>query len=273
LILFSNCKINLGLHILDKRPDGYHNLETVFYPAKWFDALEIIQNDPLKNDEFNLQASGINLPINKQENHCYKAYYLLKKDFPHLPSITLHLHKTIPFGAGLGGGSANAAFTLLLLNKKFRLGLNSNQLEKYALAIGSDCPFFIKNIPCLATGRGEVFFPITLALSQYKIVIINPQIHIATGWAFSQLKKRETRVSIAQAIEQPIETWKENLTNDFEEPIFEAHPEIKNIKDQLYQSGALYASLSGSGSSVFGIFNSEVQPSLNLPQQYLMKEC
>ncbi len=185
MIVFPNCKLNLGLHILGKRPDGFHNLETVFYPLPIQDALEIIQH-PSSNTDIEFSASGLPVDGNTTDNICVKAYHLLRQAFPDLPAVKMHLHKTIPMGAGLGGGSADGAFALTLLNKKFNLGLDEQALIGYALALGSDCPFFIKNTACYATGRGEVLEELQLDLSAYTFAIVNPGIHINTGWAFAQ---------------------------------------------------------------------------------------
>jgi 4-diphosphocytidyl-2-C-methyl-D-erythritol kinase len=255
VVTFPNCKINLGLHILGKREDGFHNLETVFYPVAFKDALELL---PSPNTEIEFTATGLAVDGNAADNLCVKAYHLLKKDFPELPAVKIHLHKAIPLGAGLGGGSANAAFMLKLLNEKFKLNLSTDQLINYALRLGSDCPFFIINKPCFATGRGEVLEEISLDLSAYKIVLINPGIHINTGWAFSNITPALPEKSIKEIIQQPISNWKEDLKNDFETAVFAAHPAIKEIKEALYAQGAAYAAMSGSGSTVFGIFNSPV---------------
>ena len=287
MIVFPNCKINLGLHILNKREDGYHNLETVFYPVQLRDALEVVRRDDgrqstddshhslLTTHESSITFSSTGLPIagDPETNLCIKAYRLLKKDFPALPPVQMHLHKAIPMGAGLGGGSADGAFALKLLNDKFQLGLSTQQLIDYALQLGSDCPFFILNKPCFATGRGELLEPVELDLSAYHFAIVNPGIHVNTGWAFAQLNingsGRSERPDPKSIIQQPIETWKDQLINDFEEPVSKAHPEIATIKQQLYDAGAVYASMTGSGSTVFGIF--ENNPELKFPENYLYK--
>ena len=233
MILFPNCKINLGLNILKKRDDGFHDLETVFYPLMLKDVLEIIpttnnqhQTPNTKqvllettNSKFEIpsfSSSGLTIHGDSSTNLCVKAYQLLKKDFPNLPSIKIHLHKAIPIGAGLGGGSADGAFTLRLLNEKFNLKLSTEQLIQYALQLGSDCPFFIINQPHFATARGEVLSPIQLDLSAYKFVIVNPGIHVNTGWAFSTITPSIPKKSIQQIIQQPITTWRNELINDFE---------------------------------------------------------
>jgi 4-diphosphocytidyl-2-C-methyl-D-erythritol kinase len=270
MVLFPNCKINLGLHILAKREDGFHNLETVFYPMGLKDALEII---PSANTTAAIEfsSSGLTVDGNTNDNICIKAYHLLKKDFPRLPHIKMHLHKAIPMGAGLGGGSADGAFALQLLNKKFNLNISTPQLLNYAAQLGSDCPFFIINKPSYATSRGEKFEDINLDLSTYKIALINPGIHINTGWAFSQLSPALPQKSITTIIQQPIETWKAELKNDFEKPVFEKNPEIKNIKEELYHLGAVYACMSGSGSTVFGIFENNISLQAFDDKNYFIK--
>jgi 4-diphosphocytidyl-2-C-methyl-D-erythritol kinase len=269
LILFPNCKINLGLHILRKREDGYHDLQTVFYPVSLQDALEVVRHPSPSTD---IEYSGSGLPVqgNLSDNICIKAYQCLKLDFPDLPPVKMHLHKTIPMGAGLGGGSADGAFALLLLNKKFNLGLSEEQLLQYALQLGSDCPFFIRNKPCFATGRGEKMEDLALDLSAYKFVLVNPGIHVPTGWAFSQLVPAD-RSTLKPIVLTPIETWKHTLTNDFEGPVSQKYPEIAAIKTALYKAGAEYASMTGSGSTVYGIFPKEAEPQLSFPAHYFVK--
>jgi 4-diphosphocytidyl-2-C-methyl-D-erythritol kinase len=257
MVVFPNCKINLGLHILAKREDGFHNLETVFYPVVLKDVLEIIPA-PNSNTDIEFSSSGLAVDGTTNDNICIKAYHLLKKDFAQLPNIKMHLHKTIPMGAGLGGGSADGAFALQLLNKKFNLNVSTPKLLNYAAQLGSDCPFFIINKPCYATGRGEMLEEINIDLSKYKIILINPGIHINTGWAFSQLSPALQEKSIKLIIHQPIETWKAELKNDFEKPVFEKYPKIKNIREALYTEGAVYAAMSGSGSTVFGILEKKI---------------
>ena len=249
MIQFPNCKINLGLSILAKRADGYHELETVFYPIAVSDALEIL---PAAN--LTMTQSGIAVPGDPAQNLCLKAYHLLKKDFPTLPTVQMHLHKNIPMGAGLGGGSSDGTAALVILNQQFDLGLNDQQLIDNASQLGSDCPFFVYNKACHAKGRGEILKPIALDLSNYQFLLVHPGIHIATAWAFQQLKPHTKSESIQSIIEKPITDWKNSLINDFEAPVFKAEPTLSVIKDQLYQLGAIYASMSGSGSSLFGIF-------------------
>ena len=273
MIVFPNCKINLGLQILDKREDGFHNLETIFYPVPLKDALEIIPFESKEQVIFNSSGNLINGET--KDNLCLRAYYLLKKDFPDLPAVKIHLHKNIPMGAGLGGGSADAAFTLQLLNKLFTLNITTEKLHDYSLQLGSDCPFFIINAPCIGTGRGEVLQEIELDLSGYKIVLVNPSIHVNTGEAFSNLNlapKSLSRNSLKNKIQQPIETWKYNVENDFELPVFKKYPVIKNIKEQLYHQGAAYAAMSGTGSTVFGFFKKDTQLNLQFDSSFIIHE-
>ncbi len=252
MIIFSNCKINLGLRILRRRADGYHDLETAFYPVPMNDAIEAI---PTSVAEMMYTQSGLKVDSEPGQNLCVKAYDLLKR-YCDIPPVHLHLHKAVPMGAGLGGGSANAAFTLTLLNRKFDLKLTGDQLLDLALQLGSDCPFFIINKPCIATGRGELLETIDLSFIQaYKLVIVHPGIHISTAWAFSQITPHDNGQPIKDAITRPVSDWKEILKNDFEPVVFGAHPERARIKQTLYDKGAVYASMSGSGSTVFGLFD------------------
>lgn len=267
MVSFPNAKINLGLNIVNKRTDGYHDLETVFYPIKFNDAIEVIEKEHM-----HFSISGLAIEGDQENNLSVKAFHLLQKDFPHLPPVHLHLHKTIPMGAGLGGGSADGAFTLKLLNKKFDLGLSEKQLIDYSLQLGSDCPFFISNKPCFATGRGELLELIDLDLSKYKIVIVHPGVHVSTAWAFSTVKPVTPKKSIKEIIKQPIETWKQELKNDFEEPVFNKYPELKKIKDDLYTAEAIYSSMSGSGSAVYGIFKKEDRIDISFPKKFFTHE-
>ncbi|TRZ82271.1 MAG: 4-(cytidine 5'-diphospho)-2-C-methyl-D-erythritol kinase [Sediminibacterium sp.] len=249
MIQFSPCKINIGLSILEKRADGFHALETVFYPVALHDIVELV---PAKS--FAFFHTGISIPGDTSNNLCVKAYQLLKADFPQMSNVQIHLHKNIPMGAGLGGGSGDGTTVLKILNTLFNLNLSKEQLLNYAAQLGSDCPFFIFNKACHATGRGEILEPIAIDLSNYTIALIHPGIHIATSWAFQQLNPSVKEKSIATIIKQPIETWKAELINDFEAPVFKAHPSLETFKNNLYRQGAIYASMSGSGSSLFGIF-------------------
>lgn len=260
MIQFSACKINLGLSILEKRTDGFHALETVFYPVALHDIVEIVPEKLADKENSNtingvaFTHTGISIPGEASKNLCVKAYHLLKADYPHIRDVKIHLHKNIPMGAGLGGGSADGTTVLILLNQLFELKLNQKQLLDYAARLGSDCPFFIFDEACHATGRGEILAPISIDLSNYTIALIHPGIHIATPWAFQQLNPCVKVKSILTIIKQPIETWKSELINDFEAPVFKANPELEAFKNNLYEQGAIYASMSGSGSSLFGIF-------------------
>jgi len=276
VIAFPNCKINLGLNILHKRNDGYHDLETVFYPLMLCDATEVVemprQTNIRQRSLVQLSTSGEAIDGVPEENLCIKAYSQLKNKFPQLPPVLMHLHKSIPPGSGLGGGSSDAAFTLRLLNDKFQLGLTIEQLLDQALLLGSDCPFFIVNKPCFATGRGEFLERVTVDLSAYKIVLVIPPVHIKTAEAFSSVNPTLPSESIKEIIKQPIETWAQKLKNDFEQSVFTRYPEIGNIKDQLYKAGAIYSSLSGSGSAAYGIFRGDDTPDLSFGPRYVLKE-
>jgi 4-diphosphocytidyl-2-C-methyl-D-erythritol kinase len=270
LILFPNCKINLGLHILRKREDGFHDLETIFYPLAWHDALEIIEN-PSSQSDVEFSSSGLTVAVTGSDNICVKAYQLLKKDFLQLAPVKMHLHKSIPIGAGLGGGSSDGAFALMLLNKKFNLGISEKRLLTYALELGSDCPFFIKNIPCHASGRGEILDEMPIDLSTYRFVLVNPRIHINTGWAFSQINLSPNNRSVKEVVQLPVENWKDYLTNDFEEAVFAHHPEVKACKKTLYELGALYVCMTGSGSTIYGIFPKGAEVKTDFPPHYFVK--
>ena len=253
MISFPNAKINLGLHVTRKRDDGFHDIETVFYPVGLHDSLETIAMDAGGGS---LRQYGIKIP--EGENLCLKAYRLLQDHYD-LPGIEMHLLKHIPTGAGLGGGSSDAANTLLMLTALFNLDISSAELEKLAAELGSDCAFFIRNKPVFACGRGEQFIDIDLDLSGKFIVIVKPDVHISTLEAYAMIKPVEGRPSPREIVQLPLDEWNENLVNDFEMPVFDKYPEIKEIKESLYKMGALYASLSGSGSAVFGIFATETQ--------------
>lgn len=263
MIVFCNCKINIGLYITEKRDDGYHNLETIFFPLPLYDVLELVVAD--KTD---ITILGRPIPGNANNNIILEAYYLLKQDYPHIPPVHFYLLKNVPTGAGLGGGSANGANTLIALNKKFQLHLSFHQLLYYALQLGSDCPFFIQNQPCFATGRGELLETIPLHLSSYKIAIINPGIHVSTSQAFSLLQPKKAPIHLKDAINQPIEDWLHSITNDFENVVIKMYPQIGTIKQHLYEQGASFALMSGSGSTVYGIFKKEQTIQLNFPSHY-----
>ena len=257
MITYPNAKINLGLNIVEKRPDGYHNLETIFYPINLQDALEV--NVLEGEGEFSLKVAGVPVEGEPENNLVVKAYRLLKKDYPDMPSIDIHMYKHIPTGAGLGGGSADAAFMIKLLNNKFKLGLSIEKMEEYAAILGADCAFFIQNKPVFATGIGNIFEPIQLSLKGYYLVLVKPDIFVSTKDAFSLIKPKQPAHSLKEIARMPIETWRATMKNDFEESVFQQFPEIAAIKDKLYDMGAVYASMSGSGSSVFGIFREQVE--------------
>ncbi|MBP5478307.1 MAG: 4-(cytidine 5'-diphospho)-2-C-methyl-D-erythritol kinase [Bacteroidaceae bacterium] len=259
MIVYPNSKINIGLNVVEKRKDGYHNLETVFYPINLHDALELETIDGIAPDVgYQLKVAGTVLDGTPDDNLIVKAYKLLKKDFD-LPPVSIYIYKHIPTGAGLGGGSSDAAFMIKALNSKFALGLTTQKMEEYAVMLGADCPFFINNKPVFATGIGNIFEPINLSLKGKTLVLIKPDIFVSTRDAYSAVKPQVPEVSLKELLAQPIETWKDNVVNDFEASVFPKYAEIAAIKDKLYDLGAIYASMSGSGSSVYGIFNSPVE--------------
>jgi len=253
MIVFPNCKINLGLRILRKRQDGYHDLETIFFPIPVTDILEI-RLQPHKDGEITLTQTGYPITGPIMENSCVKAYQLLKNQFPLLKSVDVHLHKNIPTGAGLGGGSADCVFMLLELKELFQLSLSKEDLATLSLQLGSDCPFFLLNKPAIAEGRGEILKELTLTLKGYHLLLINPGVTISTAVAFGGCNPDLNGRSLASIIQQPITTWKDDLKNQFEDSIFKQFPDLASIKDALYAEGAIYASMSGSGSTLFGIF-------------------
>ncbi len=272
MICFPSCKINLGLRITQKRADGFHALETVFFPISIKDALEIIIEPETSAAPITFTSSGLAINGEPSDNLCFKAYEILKKDYPTIPNIKMHLHKTIPMGAGLGGGSADGAFTLVALNQLLNLQIPEQALLDYALQLGSDCPFFIINTPAFATGRGEILKPINVNLNGYSIVIVNPGIAISTKLAFSLITPKVPDTNMEAIICEPVTSWKEKLINDFEQPIFNSFPELANIKETLYQKGAVYASMTGTGSTVYGIFPTSMMDTLsfNFPTHYFV---
>ena len=258
MITFPNAKINLGLNIVEKRPDGYHNLETIFYPINLQDALEVTRREN-NGKEYTLHISGSPLEGEPEDNLVVKAYKLLKKDYPGLLPVDIHMYKHIPAGAGLGGGSSDAACMIKLLNDKFSLGLSTERMEEYAVKLGADCAFFIRNKPVFATGIGNLFEPVELSLKGYHIILIKPDIFVSTRDAFAEIKPVRPAVSLKEIVKQPMETWKNSMKNDFEDSVFKKFPEIAAIKDELYDLGAVYAAMSGSGSSVYGIFKAPIE--------------
>ncbi len=260
---FPNAKINLGLHITEKRPDGFHNLQTCFYPVPWCDALEIL---PAAAPAFTI--TGLPVPGITESNLCVKAYKLLQHKY-NLPPTHLHLHKVLPMGAGLGGGSADATFTLRMLNQLFQLQLPAETLENYARQLGSDCAFFVQNKPVLATGRGDEFTPVALTLSGYTCVIVYPGIHITTAEAYGSVRAKAPAYNLPEVLQQDVSSWKDNLYNDFEAALFTKYPMLPLIKEQLYAAGATYAAMTGSGAALYGLFKNEVPATLTFPEKYL----
>jgi len=251
MILFPNCKINLGLHVVSKRDDGFHNLETVFYPVPLYDALEVIcANDNV----FAFNSSGLAIPGDAEHNLCARAFKLLQPAFK-LPMVKMHLHKVIPMGAGLGGGSSDGAFTLKLLNQLFDLGQDKEQLMFFARELGSDCSFFIENRPLFAHERGDRFESTQIDLSGLTLLLVFPGLHVSTAEAYAAVVPVKPEKSLKELMNCPVGQWKEILVNDFEKSVFKKRPVIGEIKQKLYDAGALYASMSGSGSAVYGLFS------------------
>lgn len=263
MLQFPNCKINIGLYITSKRPDGYHNLETVFYPVLLHDALEIVPAE-----ETSLHLSGRAVAGDVQNNLIWRAYEMMKAQFPAIHPLNIFLHKALPMGAGLGGGSADGAFMLRLLNEFYKLGLDSETLAAMALQLGSDCPFFIYNTPQFAEGRGELLQPVEIDLSAYSLQLICPDVHISTAKAFSMITPRPAPFDLRTLSQLPIQEWRDNIANDFEQPIFQQVPTLADIKQQLYDGGALYASMSGSGSTIYGIFPKGRQAFISTPLSF-----
>ena len=266
MIGFANSKINLGLNILARRKDGYHDLSTCFYPVNWCDIIEIV---PLSSGKTYLKTTGLEIPPGNDENLCLKAFRLMKKDFD-IPEVGIHLHKQIPAGSGLGGGSSDASMTLRLLNTLFNIFLDDNLLAWYALKLGSDCPFFIYNKPVIAGGRGEVFEEIRIGLTGRYIYLVNPGFALSTQEAYRNLSPAAPDISIREILEgKPAGEWKDSLSNDFEKFAFQKHPVLAEIKNKLYDAGAFYASMTGSGSGIYGIFNEDPQNLPGFPKEYI----
>jgi 4-diphosphocytidyl-2-C-methyl-D-erythritol kinase len=261
VIRFPIAKINLGLNIVERRPDGYHNLETVFYPVPIKDVLEVFPMDEKfpSSVDCDLKVSNIQIEGDEQKNLVVRAYQLLKQDFPQqMQRVHAHLFKRIPTQAGMGGGSSDCAVMISLLNDLFGLGLNNQQMIDYAARLGADCPFFVLNRPVYAEGIGERMQPIHLDLSSWVLAIVRPNIPVSTKEAFSYIHPKRPAKNCREIVAQPVETWRDELTNDFEPSVFQIHPEIGQIKDDLYQMGAVYAAMSGSGSALFGLFRKSV---------------
>ncbi len=266
MLVFPNAKINIGLNITEKRTDGFHNIESVFYPIGWKDALEVIPSDKL-----DFQSTGLAIPGNADSNLIIKAFHLIKSLLNADQFAKIHLHKIIPMGAGLGGGSADGAFALKLFNETFQLSLSDNKLEEMAAELGSDCPFFIENKPVFCYDRGIKFQEIDLDLSSFFICLVNPEIHISTAEAYASISPQSPELSLKKLIKLPINEWQNQIVNDFEKPLSLKYPVLKEIKENLYNSGAIYASMTGSGSTVYGIFEKETHLK-NLFPDYIVWE-
>lgn len=253
MLAFANAKINLGLLVTEKRADGYHNLETVFYPVGIKDVIEITDAE-----QTFCSAAGMDIPGNGNDNLCMQAYVSLSKDFD-LPPQKISILKNIPVGAGLGGGSADAAVLTKLLNEKFNLGLTDDQMEDYVRPLGADCAFFIKNSPAFAKGKGDEFSRLKLDLSAYYFVLVKPYIHVSTAEAYRGIIPKKPEVSLEELIHLPLADWRQHIFNDFELSVFNSYPQIAAIKEMLYHKGAIFSLMSGSGSSVFAIFEEPVK--------------
>ena len=259
MITYPIAKINLGLNVVEKRTDGYHNLQTVFYPVPIKDTLEVrSERSEVRGQrpsvDCELRLAGIQVPGDTQQNLVVRAYKLLKEDFPTLPRVTATLQKGIPTQAGMGGGSSDCAYMIRLLNELFQLGMSDERMMDYAARLGADCAFFIKSTPCYAEGIGERLEPIALDLKGWHIGVVRPDIPVPTKEAFSRIHPHYQPKNCREVVMQPIETWHHELTNDFEESVFALHPEIGEVKERLYKKGATYAAMSGSGSALFGLF-------------------
>lgn len=268
MILYPNAKINIGLNILSKRQDGFHELETLMYPISLTDILTI-NRAPKKNKKVNFSTTGISIDGDINDNLIVKAYNLLDKKF-NLPSLDIHLHKSIPFGAGLGGGSADCAFAIKGINDLCELNLSIGEMELLAAELGSDCPFFINNKPAVAKGRGEIIEQFNIDLDSYSFVVIIPPIPISTKAAYKLVKPQKPNRKFENSLQLDINLWKDNIFNNFEDSVFYQYPEIKEIKEVLYKIGADYAALSGSGSAVFGVFKNQPKLDREFPNDYFV---
>lgn len=266
MILFPPCKINLGLNILNKREDGYHNLETIMFQLPFYDVLEIVPSE-----SFTFTSSGIPIDANPSQNLCVKTYNALKNRFD-LSPVNIHLHKNIPMGGGLGGGSSDATYVLKGLNELFELNLTTTQLQEISAELGSDCPLFVETAPQLATGRGEILEPIAVNLSGYYLKLVNIGIHVSTQLAFSSVSFSNEGESLRTLIQQPIENWKNTIKNGFESSVFAKFPELNTLKSKLYDEGAVYAAMSGSGSTLFAIYKNEPLLSFSEKQSAVLEK-
>ena len=268
MLTFPTAKLNLGLHVIAKRPDGYHELETSFVPLPWADALEVLPA-PDATPTTTLALTGRPIPGDPATNLCLKAYHLVQADFPQLPAAQLHLHKVVPIGAGLGGGSADAAFALRSFTELFNLQLTPAQLAAYARRLGADCAFFLENQPVLATGKGDEFEPLPLDLRGTPCVVVWPGVAISTAEAYGRVRPQVPPHNLRQVLAEPLATWPGRVVNDFEAALAPAYPVLAEVKQQLYAAGAAYASLSGSGSAVFGLWErGNTLPSLSWPTSF-----
>ena len=261
MLVFPNAKINIGLNIVEKRSDGFHNIESCFYPVGWSDALEIV-----RSEKFGFQSDGITIPGDFSNNLCTKAYQMLAADYT-FPAVNIHLLKAVPIGAGLGGGSSDAAFTIKALNDLFLLNISLEKQLDYARRLGSDCAFFIENKPLYCYEKGDKFEEISLTLAGKWIVLVNPGLHISTVEAYSGVKPRQSETDLRELLKLPLSDWKSAVKNDFEESLFPKFPVLQQIKNELYKTGAAYAGMSGSGSTLYGIFQEEKDLSAHF------KEC
>ncbi len=261
MITFPNAKINLGLSVTAKRTDGFHEVETLMMPVEWQDILEMVRAEGERTE---LQVSGLSIDGDRKKNLVWQAWEIMQQKFS-LPPVHIHLHKVIPSGAGLGGGSSDAAGLVRLCNDEFALNLDDDELEDLVRPLGSDCAFFIRNRPVLATGKGDQLEPITMNLPPLHIILVKPPVHIPTAEAYSWITPGKKAEPLAEIIQRPPEDWKAHLVNDFEAPVFKFHPGIRSIRDHLYQKGAVYASLTGSGSAVYGLFKNRVDLKADYP--------
>ncbi len=267
MILFPNAKINIGLNVIRKREDNFHDIETIFLPIGLSDILEFV---PAKKGETNLYTTGIDIECEQEKNLVYKAWKLLKEDFPEIDYLDIYLHKNIPANAGLGGGSSDAAFMIKGLNKAYNLQLPDEKMEQYASRLGSDCAFFIKNKKALAVGKGDELTPISLFLENKYIVLVNPGVNVSTRIAYKDIKPQKPISALQLSVRYKIKDWKGLVKNDFEKSVFEKYPEISEFKDKLYEMGADYAAMSGSGASVFGIFSEDVKPETFFDKKHII---
>ena len=263
MILFPPAKINLGLKVLGKRTDGFHEIETCMYAVNWTDVLELIEQS-----NFSFEQSGIAVECDVEDNLCVKAFRLMQQSF-NVGNVYMHLRKNIPMGAGLGGGSADAAYVIRGINELFNLNLGNEKMKEIASRLGSDCPFFIENEPQIANGRGDILSEIDIELSNYYVKLVNPGIHVGTKDAYAGVKFSGEIIALRGLLRQPIEIWKHTLENDFEASIILSNPVIGEIKNQLYEEGAIYASMSGSGSTVYGIYREKPEKSFDMYTEWV----